>query len=179
MHRLLFTFLSLWCGLTCAPGIALTLKSSHAMFVRPVSLCGWVGPFLQIVASTWLLVFTGLGCNGASTQAKKGCPPHHHQVHPFIPQVPPPVLPKQPRPRRKRKCSDREGLFIEVLNYTRRHKGCGLCSAKLPRLEECMCVNDSKHQFLVNLGRDVWGGDRCQLCVRKGYLALPTEPGIT
>ena len=95
------------------------------------------------------------------------------------PQAPSLVPPKQPRPRRKRKCSDREGLFIEVLNYTRRHKGCGLCSAKLPRLEECMCVNDSKHQFLVNLGRDVWGGDRCQLCVQKGYLTLPTEQGIT
>ena len=41
-----------------------------------------------------------------------------------------------------------------------------------------MCVNDSKEQFMVDLGREVWGEDRCIVCKKRKVQALFMREGI-
>ena len=63
---------------------------------------------------------------------------------------------------RKMSYAEREALFLEVAIYKQRHHNCGSCAGgRLPVLSTCMCVNDSTEQFMVDLGREVWGEDRC------------------
>ena len=68
---------------------------------------------------------------------------------------------------------------MEVVQYTNRHSPCGLCNAKKPRINYCICVNDSGSQNMVNLGRQILGGNRCEWCVRGGFLPLWLSDGVT
>ena len=92
------------------------------------------------------------GCRGV------GSTPTAPMATPQSPQPQHTTAPVQRKPKRKRRVDERETLFLEVLAHVKRHKTCGLCCSKLPRFEHCVCVNDSKHQVFVNLGREIWGG---------------------
>ena len=83
------------------------------------------------------------------------------------------------RPHRKRSYEERESLFMEMNRYMNRHSPCGLCNAKKPRIDYCICVNDSGSQNIVDLGRQVLGSDRCMHCVRRGRVPLWLSDGVT
>ena len=94
-------------------------------------------------------------------------------------QGPPAPSQRAPKPRRATTCAQREALFSEVVGHVQRHQGCGLCNGQWPRFVQCVCVNDSPNQQIVDTGRALWGGDRCPVCVRRGSHSLPLEQGIT